>query len=405
MAGDPANPWDPNEYVEKVIQGMWAPYGLTAHNDQSPEGPAYSNITKNNTPLSTAASVDIVITSDKSKWTRALVLEMCPDPKLAQGGAKRFDIRKAPSVNKEGISAAEGAEASNSPEDPAFIGATGFGWFPGYAINLETGERLNIMFGEDSWLSGHNGRDMLWNPSSTLYENGEPIFGGKHYVYVLQNTTVKIGDAVYNFPAYDGCRYISEVIPVTPEAVSKNAAFSSIMWVGMPIMAQNSEDLWLSNDVRFRIRVAKPYQRFYSRSLPSGSTDTLNSNYPLYNFTTEGLEPVYNDAVKTQSDLDIINVVPNPYYAYASYETNALDNRVKITNLPRKCVVTIYNMSGTLIRQFTKDDPATYLDWDLKNFAGIPIAGGVYIFHVKSDQGERIIKWFGALRPVDLNTF
>ena len=28
-------------------------------------------------------------------------------------------------------------------------------------INLETGERLNIVFGEDSWLVGQNGRDML----------------------------------------------------------------------------------------------------------------------------------------------------------------------------------------------------------------------------------------------------
>ena len=35
---------------------------------------------------------------------------------------------------------------------------TGMGWFPGYAIDIETGERLNIIFSEDSWLAGENGR-------------------------------------------------------------------------------------------------------------------------------------------------------------------------------------------------------------------------------------------------------
>ena len=38
---------------------------------------------------------------------------------------------------------------------------TGMGWFPGYAIDLGTGERLNMAFGEDSWLSADNGKDML----------------------------------------------------------------------------------------------------------------------------------------------------------------------------------------------------------------------------------------------------
>jgi hypothetical protein len=139
--------------------------------------------------------------------------------------------------------------------------------------------------------------------------------------------------------------------------------------------------------------------------LEEGVVASENDHFPLYNFDLSGMEPSLSDPVKIQTDLDKVNIVPNPYYAYSSYETSTLDNRVKITNLPRKCVVTIYNISGTLIRQFSKDDPTVSIDWDLKNFAGIPIAGGVYIMHIKSDDGERIVKWFGALRPVDLNTF
>jgi len=80
---------------------------------------------------------------------------------------------------------------------------------------------------------------------------------------------------------------------------------------------------------------------------------------------------------------------------------------VKITNLPSKCTVSIYSVDGVLIRRYTRDDPnSTYLDWDLKNTASIPISGGLYLIHVNAPGiGERTIKWFGSLRPIDLNSF
>jgi hypothetical protein len=68
--------------------------------------------------------------------------------------------------------------------------------------------------------------------------------------------------------------------------------------------------------------------------------------------------------------------------------------------------VSIYNLSGTLIRFYNKADPITYLDWDLKNNKNIPIASGTYIIHIKTPEGgEKILKWFGVMRPVDLDNF
>ena len=105
----------------------------------------------------------------------------------------------------------------------------------------------------------------------------------------------------------------------------------------------------------------------------------------------------------------MINVVPNPYYGYSSYEINQLDNRIKITNLPQIATVKIFTVSGTLVRVLKKDDPVTSIDWDLKNDFGIPIASGLYIIHVETyingKKENKIIKWFGALRPIDLDTF
>jgi len=131
----------------------------------------------------------------------------------------------------------------------------------------------------------------------------------------------------------------------------------------------------------------------------------INNYYPMFEFKTEGFEVEKNNPEKFVSDLDIIRVVPNPYYAYSSYENNALDNRVKITNLPEECIITIYNISGTKIRQYSKASPETTLEWDLKNFAGVPISGGIYYLHITSSKGEKVVKFFCTMRVPDMNTF
>ena len=84
-----------------------------------------------------------------------------------------------------------------------------------------------------------------------------------------------------------------------------------------------------------------------------------------------------------------------------------METKVKITNLPERCAINIYTVNGTLIREFKKDDPSiTSVDWDLTNHARIPISGGVYLIHVNvPGVGERVLKWFGALRPIDLDSF
>ena len=53
-----------------------------------------------------------------------------------------------------------------------------------------------------------------------------------------------------------------------------------------------------------------------------------------------------------------------------------------------------------------------YLLWhDVPSFQAVAgavliIGSGVYIIHIDAgDAGEKIVKWFGALRPVDLNAF
>jgi hypothetical protein len=177
------------------------------------------------------------------------------------------------------------------------------------------------------------------------------------------------------------------------------------MYVGMPMGVEGEE--WLSNEVRIRIRMAVPYQKGYS-DVPLDTVYPgmdINNGYPMYQYSTDGFETEYNNPEKFATDLDEIRVVPNPYYAYSTYENNPLDTRVKITNLPEQCTVTIYNIAGTKVRQFTKDSPVTSLEWDLTNFATVPVAGGVYYIHVVTDNGEVVLKFFVIQRVPDMNTF
>src|SRR5690606_9419132 len=74
--------------------------------------------------------------------------------------------------------------------EAALTSTTGMGWFPGYAINLETGERLNMAFGEDSYQVINNGNDMIWNPTSGVNTPFPFAMGGKHFVYVFSGNSI-----------------------------------------------------------------------------------------------------------------------------------------------------------------------------------------------------------------------
>ena len=230
---------------EHIAEGTWAPYMMSSPYDGGPKAKYFTpdvvlsqetpvpncydftilssipNSASYNQTLTNLYSVDIVFTPDKSQWTRALVLEAGSgtaenDYKVTQyfNGQTyqnlRHEPKTCPSVDKNG--------------NPDNSGTTGFGWFPGYAINVETGERLNIMFAENSEDEFNHGNDMIFNPTNvyafkkditgayilgsdgqpipmsraeydslylSIYEYGlsenwlgEPLNGGRHYVYV-----------------------------------------------------------------------------------------------------------------------------------------------------------------------------------------------------------------------------
>jgi hypothetical protein len=392
--GAPSSNPDEQQVYENLLPGStqnqrtWAPVMLGATQTSPDCGFGVANSYMSGL-LNRLEGVDIVFTSDKSKWTRCMVLEMQDDPARADGHAKKFYPRSHRSWN--GDIDAEGRPVySSDPKD------TGFSLFPGYAVNQETGERVNMVFGEDSYLKQDNGADMIWNPSSRVADvAGGVIFGGKHYIYTLNSRYDEDAELLKSYdPTFS-------VVPY----------YRQFRWMSVPLAYQLlplSQGL-IPTETRVRIRVSKPYGRYVA----NGNEPGMNNGFPLYTFSTKGMGPTpLSDATNPyygdkQALLDKIAITPNPYYAMAEYENSRLDTRVRIVNLPRTATIRIYATDGTLIRTLTKDNPnQSFIDWDTRNQRGLPIASGMYLVHVQADGiGETILRWFGAMRPIDLTSY
>ncbi len=365
-------------------------------------------------------NVDIVFTSDKSKWSRCVVVETAskfyseegigiPDF-TTEGEREQFQLRAAPSVGKDGA-------VDNTGE--------GMGWFPGYAIDLESGKRLNVFFGENSTYRGTDypdvfgpegitGGDMLFNPTSEEFVNlGNTIntvyLGGQHFVYVTYNE-------------YDGCAQLAQDLAINNNGL-RAVALSQIQWAGAPMVTPGERmlsvaDGLIPNDVVVSLRVGKPYNTHegYSFNLNTEQEAIAYGANPVYEFDLGELLPAAKtEAVALESALDEINVVPNPYYGFSPYEVDQFNTTVKITNLPAKCTVRIFSLDGKFIKKFERNEEEIVdrlskntrqilpdIAWNLKNASDIPIASGVYIIHVEAPGlGERVIKWFGMNRQFD----
>ena len=384
---------DPDQKYEGILEGTIAPHRLVGYQaDYMPLAyfGAFSGSSKTNASISFLPSVNIVMTNDKSLWTRCPVIELGRSTALNVGTCAPGAMRKSPSVDKNG--------------NPDGTG-TGMGWFPGYAVDLESGARLYLAFGENSFLGGENGADMLWNPTDRFVSNvGTPLMGGMHPVYVFSYNQKSINgySSSYDFPAYipanaesttGNALQLKWAEVETNNTLAKRELYGSLTWISYPIVTPGQT--LMASDVTIKLRINKEYKNYVATG--------ENNGRPMYSWSMDGVSTMTNSTAALQETLNLINIVPNPYNAFSEYERNKLDNRIKITNLPEKCTITIYNTQGKLIRTFKKESPITYQDWTLTNQVNIPISSGVYLIHVSIPGiGERVLKAFIAMRMVDL---
>lgn len=414
---------DEGSVYEDVIGGMIAPYVLasrsTTLNGFSTFGISLSSgyTIEEMSDFEILPSIDLVFTNDRSKWTRCVVAEMGEDPTKTEGGVHKFRMRDHASLELD-------PDADGNPVYSTT--SKGLSWFPGYAIDVETGERLNIIMGENSSLNKPNTRDMIWNPSTELTDDngrgirfdldGGLVVGGMHYIYIMKSTSeyprgIPSGQDK-NGIAYDEGKLYSSIMKDdgrSEPSLELRGVWNSCGWVMPAYLNSGSslrsfEDGLVPTETKIRLRVNTPYQ---TRRVNSPAE---NENMPYFTFGTADIAPEFTVDAGSEALKDV-RVVPNPYYAFSAYEQTQIDNTVKLTNLPPSCTVKIYTVNGQLVKKIERDEPlaadhTTEVRWDLKNDVGVPIASGVYVIHIDAGElGENTIKFFAALRPVDLDTF
>ena len=297
---------DEEELYEGFLGGTWAPYSVVSYTECDVEDPAnratyeylplYApnarrprSVCSNGTPESTT-SVDVVFTSDRDLWTRCPVLEMQPNDILARlrhrasdDDVEKMNLRRHKSVDKFGRTV---DDADVNVNDATLVSGTGMGWFPGYAIDVNTGERLNMAFGEDSWLSADNGSDMIFNPSTS-----REYLGGQHWIYVFQSGQSVPNGAASRMPPYDDGKFMVDLL-IDGGTSNERKVFRDCAWVGSsrsnpdyPMLSV--EDGLIPNEARVSLRVARPYFQYSANVIDTDNVDNAENNWdPLYTFST-----------------------------------------------------------------------------------------------------------------------
>ncbi|MEM7297716.1 MAG: hypothetical protein AAF391_05560, partial [Bacteroidota bacterium] len=310
--------FDKNGDFQSILGGRWSPFCLARTFNNNIQGggqigpcipvqPPSNNRQIDPAELinlSELSDVDIVFTSDQSKWSRCVVVETSPNSGLGSG-AWQLSAKWKDNVDKEGNS--EGAKTRDNH---------GMGWFPGYAINVITGQRLNIFFGESEWDQLNRGNDMLFNPTGDLsFEEritGTNISraGGRHYVYVT------------DLP-YDGCESIRSTLQNADEVGTGNLpdaiffdntgnnlgdAYKHVAWVGVPLLA-STFDIAHPRDIPTDARVSLRVKRGFGPRVNSATQ-------PIFKFNTVDFSAATAQTDVAKDALENVLVVPNPYYAY-----------------------------------------------------------------------------------------
>ena len=121
------------------------------------------------------------------------------------------------------------------------------------------------------------------------------------------------------------------------------------------------------------------------RSLESGKYwNMMVKNKPVHPFMSN----------QPRSDLDNIKVVPNPFHDKSiKYNWPGEQNKLLFINLPLKCTIKIFTVTGDLVKTIEHDNGTTEQSWNQITQDNQLIFSGVYIFYVESDQGSKAGKF------------
>ena len=109
--------------------------------------------------------------------------------------------------------------------------------------------------------------------------------------------------------------------------------------------------------------------------------------------------------IQPQDNLDQVKVVPNPYISRSQFKESEFQRKIRFTNLPSKCKIKIFTISGELVYELEHDNEFSGNEWwDMRTVNNQEIAPGLYLYHIKNNEGgdkgsnQEIVGKFAVIR-------
>ena len=143
----------------------------------------------------------------------------------------------------------------------------------------------------------------------------------------------------------------------------------------------------------------------YYYSVTTFSKEDTILNWPSMESSIFSMAVTAIPGTPPPDDVGNVAVVPNPYRGdilYRDYnppwekpptgrEWMEQDRRIQFINLPGRCQIKIYTITGDYIETIEHDNPARgYADWDLTSSIGQAVASGLYLFTVKNYDTDNV---------------
>ena len=91
--------------------------------------------------------------------------------------------------------------------------------------------------------------------------------------------------------------------------------------------------------------------------------------------------------IQPQNNLDKVKVVPNPYLSRSRFKESEFERKIRFTNLPSKCNIKIFTISGEIIFELNHDDQFSgNAWWDLRTLNNQEIGPGLYLYHINNEN-------------------
>ena len=106
-----------------------------------------------------------------------------------------------------------------------------------------------------------------------------------------------------------------------------------------------------------------------------------------------------------QENLNNVKVVPNPYLGRSSFKESEFIRQIRFTNLPEKCKIKIFTLSGELVSEILHEDQSSGNEWwDMRTLNNQEASPGLYLYHIQklssidNIKSEEIVGKFAIVR-------